>query len=50
MLTADPLADIHDTNKIEAVFAAGRYLSRLELQGMLDAVAVAASKPDRTSP
>lgn len=50
VLTADPLADIHNTNKIEAVFAAGRYLSRLELQGMLDAVAVAASKPDRTSP
>jgi len=35
LLDANPLEDIHNTQKIAAVFAAGRYLPKAELQKML---------------
>ncbi len=34
LLSADPLKDIHNTEKISAVFAAGKYLSRARLDVM----------------
>jgi Amidohydrolase family len=44
LLDANPLADIHNTTKIDAVFANGRYLSHDDLQQMLDEVAASAKK------
>jgi len=46
LLNANPLDDIHNTQKINAVVLAGRYLSRSDLDAMLRAVerAAAASK------
>jgi imidazolonepropionase-like amidohydrolase len=35
LLNADPLADIHNTEKIEAVVMRGRYYSREDLDAML---------------
>ena len=36
LLNADPLRDIANTRKIEAVVAAGHYLSRADLDAMLN--------------
>ena len=36
LLNADPLADIRNTEKIEAVVMRGRYFSRQDLDAMLD--------------
>jgi imidazolonepropionase-like amidohydrolase len=46
LLDANPLDDIHNTQKINAVVLAGRYLSQSDLDAMLRAVerAAAASK------
>jgi hypothetical protein len=44
LLTADPLADIHNTQKIAAVILHGRYLSRADLDAMLETVARAAAQ------
>ncbi len=44
LLRANPLADIHNTQKIEAVILHGKYLSRADLDRMLDTVARAAAK------
>ncbi|MCU1227654.1 MAG: hypothetical protein JWO97_538 [Acidobacteria bacterium] len=41
LLDADPLADIHNTQRIAAVIANGRYFSKETLQKMLDGVAAA---------
>jgi imidazolonepropionase-like amidohydrolase len=38
LLTADPLEDIHNTQKIEAVVMRGRYYSRKDLNAMLKPV------------
>jgi imidazolonepropionase-like amidohydrolase len=38
LLNADPLKDIHNTQKIEGVVMRGRYYSRQELDGMLKVV------------
>jgi imidazolonepropionase-like amidohydrolase len=38
MLNADPLEDIRNTQKIEAVIMRGRYYSRKDLNAMLRAV------------
>ena len=35
MLTANPLEDIHNTQKIDAVFVNGRLLTRRDLDGLL---------------
>lgn len=43
LLRADPLADIHNTQKIEAVILHGKYLSHADLDRMLDTVAKAAA-------
>jgi len=45
LLDADPLADIHNTTKIRAVFANGRYLDRAALDAMLADVERAANAP-----
>ncbi len=42
LLNADPLADISNAEKIEAVVAAGHYLSRATLDGMLAGLKAAA--------
>ncbi|MGS1076800.1 amidohydrolase family protein [Pseudoxanthomonas beigongshangi] len=39
LLDADPLADIRNTRAIAAVFSRGRYLTRAELDGMMEALA-----------
>ena len=39
LLTADPLKDIHNTEKINAVIVGGRLLDRKELNGLLNGVA-----------
>ena len=39
LLDADPLADIHNTEKIRAVVMRGRYFPRAELDGMLETLA-----------
>ena len=36
LLDADPLADIDNTRKIQAVFKQGKYYSRSDLDAMLD--------------
>jgi imidazolonepropionase-like amidohydrolase len=38
LLNADPLEDIHNTQKIEAVIMRGRYYARKELNDMLKPV------------
>jgi imidazolonepropionase-like amidohydrolase len=38
LLNANPLADIKNTRKIEAVFLAGRYFSRADLDRLLAGV------------
>ena len=45
LLNANPLEDIRNTQKIEAVIVNGRYLPRAELDKMLESVEKAASKP-----
>jgi imidazolonepropionase-like amidohydrolase len=45
LLSASPLEDIHDTQKIAGVFAAGRYYSRADLDEILSGVA--ADAPSR---
>ncbi|MGH8211480.1 MAG: amidohydrolase family protein [Steroidobacteraceae bacterium] len=45
LLDADPLADIHNTASIAAVFADGRYLSKRALQQMLGEVETSAKAP-----
>lgn len=45
LLDADPLADIHNTTKIRAVVANGRYLDRAALDAMLADVERLASAP-----
>jgi predicted amidohydrolase len=44
LLSADPLADIHNTQKIVSVVLHGRYLSRADLDAMLQTVAKAAAQ------
>jgi imidazolonepropionase-like amidohydrolase len=44
LLTADPLTDIHNTQKIAAVILHGRYLSRADLDATLETVARAAAQ------
>jgi hypothetical protein len=44
LLTADPLADIRNTQRIEAVILRGRYYSRADLDAMLARVAELASR------
>jgi len=44
LLDADPLIDIHNTTKINAVFANGTYLPQKTLQGLLANVAAATSR------
>jgi imidazolonepropionase-like amidohydrolase len=44
LLTANPLADIKNTQKIIGVIANGRYYSRAELDKMLTEVEAAASR------
>lgn len=44
LLDANPLADIHNAAKIDAVFADGRYLPKADLQEMLAEVAAANAK------
>jgi len=44
LLSADPLTDIHNTQKIMGVVLHGRYLSHDDLDAMLDAVAKAAAQ------
>jgi len=46
LLDANPLQDILNTTKIVAVFANGRYLSKADLQQMLDDAAAAEKKPN----
>jgi imidazolonepropionase-like amidohydrolase len=43
LLDANPLEDIHNTRKIRAVVLAGKYLSREDLDGMLQQVEAAAA-------
>lgn len=43
LLDADPLENIHNTEKIQAVVLAGRFFSRADLDKMLHAVEVAAA-------
>ena len=42
LLDADPLADIRNTQKIDAVVSRGRYYSRQDLNAMLGRAATAA--------
>ena len=44
LLDANPLTDIHNTQKINAVFANGKYLSKETLQAMLDKAAAFVNK------
>jgi len=44
LLDANPLEDIHNTQKIQSVILAGRYLSRADLDGLLRRVEKAAAK------
>ena len=44
LLNADPLRDIHNTQKVEAVVMRGRYYSRLDLDVMLAHAAAFAAK------
>jgi hypothetical protein len=44
LLSADPLTDIHNTQKVAGVVLHGRYLSHADLDAMLDAVAKAAAQ------
>jgi len=50
LLDANPLDDIANTRKIQAVVLAGRYLDRAALDRMLQGVEKAAAQPDRTAP
>jgi hypothetical protein len=45
LLNADPLADIHNTQKIEAVVMRGRYYSRADLDKLLASAADRATRP-----
>lgn len=45
LLDADPLTDIHNTRRIDAVIVAGRLLQRAELQALLEQAAEAAAQP-----
>ena len=45
VLTADPLADIHNTTKIDAVFANGTYLQASALKRLLANVATEVGEP-----
>lgn len=47
LLDADPLADIHNSERIVAVFAAGRYFSRAALTALLAQAARMAGRRDR---
>jgi cytosine/adenosine deaminase-related metal-dependent hydrolase len=38
LLEADPLADIHNTTRVRAVFAAGKFYDRAALDDLLRAV------------
>ncbi|MGH8460641.1 MAG: amidohydrolase family protein [Stenotrophobium sp.] len=44
LLNADPLVDIHNTRRIEAVFVNGKFFSHAALQKLLDDTAAAADK------
>lgn len=44
LLTADPLTDVHNTRKISAVIANGRWFDRKELDAILATVEIAAKK------
>jgi hypothetical protein len=44
LLAANPLADIHNTRRINAVILDGRYLPKNELQRMLAGAEAAAQK------
>jgi imidazolonepropionase-like amidohydrolase len=44
LLDANPLADIRNTQRINAVIVKGQYLSKHTLQGLLDQAAAAAAK------
>jgi imidazolonepropionase-like amidohydrolase len=52
LLDANPLADIHNTTKIRAVVANGRYLDRAALDAVLAGVerAASASAPAKRTP
>ncbi|HTA58686.1 MAG TPA: amidohydrolase family protein [Candidatus Baltobacteraceae bacterium] len=45
LLDADPLADIHNTQKIQAVFLKGKYLDRAVLDALLNKAAQFAATP-----
>ena len=45
LLDADPLADIHNTQKIAGVILRGRYFSRTDLDKLLAAAADRATRP-----
>jgi imidazolonepropionase-like amidohydrolase len=47
LLDADPLADIHNTTRLVAVFTAGRYFSRAALTALLTQAARMASRRER---
>ena len=47
LLEADPLADIHNTSRIVAVFTAGRYFSRAALTALLAQAARMAGRRER---
>jgi imidazolonepropionase-like amidohydrolase len=45
LLEAGPLEDIHNTERIAALVADGRYVSRADLSEMLAEVEAASTKP-----
>ena len=45
LLDADPLEDIHNTQRINAVVMKGRYYSRQALNAMLERTAALANRP-----
>jgi imidazolonepropionase-like amidohydrolase len=45
LLDADPLADIHNTQRIDAVVLRGRYLGREERERLFEAAVAAAARP-----
>jgi imidazolonepropionase-like amidohydrolase len=49
LLDANPLDDIGNTRRIQAVVLAGRYFDRPALERMLKGIEKAAAEPDRTS-
>jgi imidazolonepropionase-like amidohydrolase len=48
LLDANPLVDINNTRRIGGVFTCGRYFDKAALNKMLDGVAAAAERPNRS--